>query len=75
MSLSRQALHLVSKLLELPYILSKSVKQDGARLSAGVGISAMPAFENVLTDTEIAATLAYIKSTWPTGILAAQAQR
>ena len=27
--------------------------------------SDMPAFEGILSDTEIAATLAYIKSTWP----------
>lgn len=27
--------------------------------------SDMPAFEGILTDAEIRATLAYIKSTWP----------
>nr|WP_223163192.1 cytochrome c [Roseivivax sediminis] len=32
--------------------------------------SAMPAFEDVLTDAEIAAVLSYIKSTWPADIRA-----
>ena len=55
--------------------LFDSIKQGGARLSTNVGISAMPAYDNVLTNTEIAAVLAYIKSTWPEEILVAQAQR
>ena len=55
--------------------LFDSVKQGGARLSADVGISPMPAYENVLTDTEIAASLAYIKSTWPIDIQATQGSR
>lgn len=55
--------------------LVDSIKHGGARLSADVGISAMPAYENVLTNTEIAAVLAYIKSTWPSDIIAAQSQR
>lgn len=34
----------------------------------------MPAFEKRLTDDEIAASLAFIKSTWPAGIRAKQAR-
>lgn len=33
-------------------------------------VSAMPAYEDVLTDAEIAAVLSYIKSTWPADIRA-----
>jgi mono/diheme cytochrome c family protein len=55
--------------------LFDSVRQGGTRLSADVGISPMPAYRNVLSDAEIAASLAYIKSTWPSDILAAQVQR
>lgn len=55
--------------------LFDSVKQGGARLSADVGISPMPAYRNVLSNEEIAASLAYIKSTWPAEIIVAQAQR
>lgn len=55
--------------------LFDSVKQGGARLSPDVGISAMPAYGNMLPDSEIAAVLAYIKSTWPAEILVTQAQR
>jgi mono/diheme cytochrome c family protein len=36
--------------------------------------SAMPAFAGVLTDAQIAAVLAYIKSTWPPDVRAHQAQ-
>lgn len=35
----------------------------------------MPAFGQRLTDDEIAATLAFIKSTWPADIRARQARR
>jgi len=35
--------------------------------------SDMPAFEDILTDEEIWAVLAFIKSTWPEGILQRQA--
>ena len=55
--------------------LIESVKLGGGRLPANVGTSAMPAYENVLTDEEITATLAYIKSTWPADIQAAQSGR
>jgi mono/diheme cytochrome c family protein len=34
----------------------------------------MPAFRSVLTDREIRAVLAYIKSTWPPNILDRQRQ-
>ena len=34
--------------------------------------SDMPAFKDILTDAEIWAVLAYIKSTWPDEILARQ---
>ena len=37
--------------------------------------SDMPGFETVLTDRQIAASLAYIKSTWPEEILARQQSR
>ena len=55
--------------------LFDSIRQGGARLPAEVGTSAMPAYDNILTDSEIAAVLAYIKNEWPTDILAAQSQR
>ena len=55
--------------------LIESIKLGGARLPADVGISPMPAYEAVLSDAEITAVLAFIKSQWPTDILAAQAQR
>jgi len=34
----------------------------------------MPAFDGILTDDEIAASLAYIKSTWPPDIRARSAR-
>jgi mono/diheme cytochrome c family protein len=55
--------------------LIESIKLGGARLPADVGISPMPAYEAVLSDAEITAVLTFIKSQWPTDILAAQAQR
>jgi mono/diheme cytochrome c family protein len=55
--------------------LIESIKLGGARLPADVGISPMPAYEGVLTDVEITAVLTFIKSQWPTDILAAQEQR
>ena len=46
--------------------LIEAVKLGGARLPDNIGgTSAMPAFADVLTGEEIAAVLAYIKSTWP----------
>lgn len=55
--------------------LVESIKLGGARLPAGQGISVMPAYEDVLSDEEISAVLAYLKSTWPPDIRQAQAQR
>lgn len=46
--------------------LIDAVRLGGARLPADVGgTSAMPAYDAILTDEEIAAVLDYIKSTWP----------
>lgn len=46
--------------------LVDAVRFGGARLPADVGgTSAMPAYDALLTDDEIAAVLDYIKSTWP----------
>lgn len=36
--------------------------------------SDMPAYRNILTDEDIVAVLAYIKSTWPAEVLQAQKQ-
>lgn len=52
--------------------LIESVKLGGPRLPANIGVSAMPPYEEVLTDTQIEAILAYIKSTWPSEILQSQ---
>ncbi|MCA9943596.1 MAG: cytochrome c [Anaerolineales bacterium] len=55
--------------------LIESIKQGGARLDASIGVSLMPAYEDVLTDQQILAVLAYIKSSWPPDIVAAQSSR
>lgn len=55
--------------------LVESIKQGGPRLPSDVGVSPMPAYDSILTDEEITAVLAYIKSQWPADILAAQSQR
>ena len=55
--------------------LTESIRLGGARLSASVGTSAMPAYKDILTDEEITAVLVYIKSTWPDDIQAAQRAR
>jgi mono/diheme cytochrome c family protein len=55
--------------------LIESIKLGGARLPDNVGVSPMPAYETVLSDEEITAVLAYIKSNWPPDIVAAQAKR
>ena len=50
-------------------LLHESVAKGGARLPANLGgTSNMPAFGEVLSEREIAAVLAYIKSTWPEDI-------
>lgn len=55
--------------------LVESIRLGGARLEPNVGVSAMPAYDDVLTDQQIASVLAYIKSQWPTEILEAQEAR
>lgn len=55
--------------------LVESIKRGGPRLPADVGVSPMPAYDDILTDEEITAVLTYIKSQWPADILAAQSQR
>ncbi len=55
--------------------LVESIKLGGARLSSSQGVSAMPAYENILSDEQIGAVLSYIKSAWPTDIRLSQAQR
>ena len=53
--------------------LVAAVQQGGARLGdMGIGSSNMPAYEGTLSDEEITAVLAYIKSTWPSDIQALQ---
>lgn len=54
--------------------LFKIIKTGFAKLAPGYE-SDMPIFENVLTDAEIWASLAYIKSTWPTEIRQRQDRR
>lgn len=55
--------------------LIESIRLGGARLAPTIGVSAMPAYDGVLTDQQIVAVLAYIKSTWSTDILEAQSTR
>jgi len=55
--------------------LIESIKSGGARLAANGGQSAMPAYDEILTDPEISAVLAYIRSTWPDDIVAMQQSR
>ena len=50
-------------------VLWETVRQGGARLPANIGgTSNMPAFGEILTEPEIAAVLAFIKSSWPEDI-------
>ena len=55
--------------------LIESIRLGGARLSASLGTSTMPAYKDILADNEITAVLTYIKSTWPDDIRAAQSGR
>ena len=48
--------------------LIESIKLGGSRLPANVGVSPMPAYEGVLSDEEITAVIAFIKSQWPADI-------
>lgn len=54
--------------------LFTTVKQGGQATSPPGYMSNMPAFGTMLTDEDIYAVLAYIKSTWPAEIQAAQRQ-
>lgn len=45
--------------------LVQIVKLGGARVPPSEGVSKMPGYANVLSDMEILAVLAYIKSSWP----------
>lgn len=55
-------------------LLFDIIKRGGQVSMPSAGKSTMPAFANVLSDADIWAVLAYIKSTWPADIQAAQAQ-
>jgi len=49
--------------------LIDAVRRGGARLGPGVGgTSPMPAYDDSLSDDEIAAVLDYIKSAWPADV-------
>lgn len=53
--------------------LIQAIRLGGSRLPEEVGgTSPMPAFDQILTDNEIRAVLAYIKSYWPDEIQATQ---
>jgi S-disulfanyl-L-cysteine oxidoreductase SoxD len=49
-------------------VLLETIRLGGARLPANVGVSAMPAYADVLSEEEMTAVLTYIKSTWPEDI-------
>lgn len=55
-------------------VLREAIWQGGARLDdlPGVGTSNMPAYADVLSEREVEAVLAYIKSAWPEDIRAIQ---
>lgn len=55
--------------------LVESIKLGGPRLTSSQGVSAMPAYDKILSDEQIIAVLAYIKSAWPTDVRVSQAQR
>ena len=55
--------------------LIESIKLGGERLDPNIGVSLMPAYADLLTDQQILAVLAYIKSKWPPEILEAQSRR
>lgn len=47
-------------------LLLEAIRSGGARLPDNIGgTSNMPAFDQIITEEEIQAVLAYIKSTWP----------
>lgn len=53
-------------------VLIEAIQLGGARLPANIGVSNMPAYAGVLSNDEIMAVLAYIKSSWPEEIQAIQ---
>lgn len=53
--------------------LFEATKFGGAFSAAPDSVSHMPAFDNVLSDDEIWAALAFVKSRWPTELQARQA--
>lgn len=53
-------------------VLFEITKYGIARYAPPGYVSDMPAYEGILRDADIAAALAYIKSTWPPNIRAAQ---
>lgn len=55
--------------------LLESIRLGGTRLEANIGVSAMPAYADMLTEEEMEAVLIYIKSSWPADIREAQAAR
>ncbi len=56
-------------------LLLEAVKLGGQRYSANIGgTSTMPAYEDVLTESEITAVLTYIKSHWPDDLRTVQWQ-
>ncbi len=59
-------------------MLHDYIKRGGQAVLDEMGVaftSGMPAFGDRLTDEDIEAVLDYIKSTWPDGIRATQAER
>jgi mono/diheme cytochrome c family protein len=56
-------------------MLFEIVKRGSAAVVGNGYESDMPGFDGILTDDEIAASLAYIRSTWPQDIQTAQAER
>jgi mono/diheme cytochrome c family protein len=59
-------------------MLTDTITRDGQAVLDDMNVSfnsGMPGFGAVLTDSDIAAILDYIKSTWPDRIRATQAQR
>ena len=50
------------------------ITKGGAQFLGGRGVSAMPGFEDFLSEREIASVLAFIKSAWPERIQDRQRQ-
>ena len=46
-------------------LLIQVIKLGGSRVPPDVGVSKMPTYANILSDAEVLAVLAYIKSSWP----------